>query len=132
MEPRRGHNVGASLFFEKDGEPQGQIGSVGRAQLGSRALLQLVRNVIRSFYTVLTRLEQLTERSSMLSSRWRGTTVTSSISHKNATSEGIKPGGRGKAMLGVCGVGRCRGAKHKGLGMEVENVCPSMLSAGAA
>lgn len=40
-----------------------------------------------------------TERSSMLSSRCRGTTVTSSISHKKATSEGTRPWGRGRAIL---------------------------------
>lgn len=38
----------------------------------------------------------------MLSRRWRGTTVTSSISHRKAASEGTRPRGRGKAMvLGV-------------------------------
>lgn len=44
-------------------------------------------------------LEWLTERSSMLSRRCRGTTVTSSISHRKATSEGTRPNGRGKAMV---------------------------------
>lgn len=34
----------------------------------------------------------------ILSSLCLGTTVTSSISHRNATSEGTSPGGRGKAM----------------------------------
>lgn len=38
MEPCRGHDVGASLFFEEDGEPEGQIGSVRRTESGSRAL----------------------------------------------------------------------------------------------
>jgi hypothetical protein len=34
----------------------------------------------------------------MLSSLCLGTIVTSSISHKKATSDGTSPGGRGKAM----------------------------------
>lgn len=40
----------------------------------------------------------LTPNKSRLSSRCRGTTVTISISHKNATSIGVRPGGKGKAM----------------------------------
>lgn len=35
----------------------------------------------------------------MLSSLCRGTTVTSSISHRKATSEGTSPEGRGKAIF---------------------------------
>jgi hypothetical protein len=35
----------------------------------------------------------------MLSSRWRGTTVTSSISARKATSAWVKPGGKGSAIL---------------------------------
>lgn len=34
----------------------------------------------------------------MLSSRWRGTTVTSSISATKATSAWVRPAGRGSAM----------------------------------
>lgn len=40
-----------------------------------------------------------TPRSSRLSSLWRGMTVTSSISHRNAISGGVSPGGRGNAMI---------------------------------
>lgn len=40
-----------------------------------------------------------TPRSSSRSSLWRGMTVTSSISHKNAISGGVSPGGRGNAMV---------------------------------
>ena len=35
----------------------------------------------------------------MASRRWRGTTVTSSISARKATSEGVRPGFRGAAMV---------------------------------
>lgn len=47
----------------------------------------------------------LTERSSILSSLCLGTIVTCSISHRNATSEGTSPGGRGSAMLCVEALG---------------------------
>jgi hypothetical protein len=40
-----------------------------------------------------------TPSSSSRSSRWRGITVTSSISHRNAISGGVSPGGRGNAMI---------------------------------
>ena len=36
------------------------------------------------------------------SRRWRGTTVTSSISLRNATSDGVRPGVSGAAMAVVC------------------------------
>ena len=39
-----------------------------------------------------------TPSSSRPSSLWRGMMVTSSISHKKATSEGVRPDGRGSAM----------------------------------
>lgn len=42
---------------------------------------------------------QLTPSSWSPSSRWRGITVTISISHKNAVSGGVKPGGNGKAIV---------------------------------
>ena len=42
---------------------------------------------------------QLTPSSSSPSSRWRGITVTISISHRNAVSGGVKPGGSGKAIV---------------------------------
>jgi hypothetical protein len=45
---------------------------------------------------------QLTPRSCSASSRCRGITVTSSISQRNATSGGVKPGGRGNAIV-FCG-----------------------------
>jgi hypothetical protein len=45
-----------------------------------------------------------TPNNSSPSSLWRGITVTSSISHRNAISGGVSPGGRGNAMLAT----RCR------------------------
>lgn len=42
---------------------------------------------------------ELTESRCILSSFWRGTMVTCSISHKKATSEGTSPVGRGRAIL---------------------------------
>lgn len=44
-------------------------------------------------------MEGLTLSRSMLSRRWRGTIVTSSISQRKATSAGTRPDGRGKAMV---------------------------------
>jgi hypothetical protein len=41
---------------------------------------------------------RLTPNRSSLSSRWRGMTVTISISQRKATSEGVKPGGSGRAI----------------------------------
>lgn len=38
MEPCRGHDVGASLLLEEDGEPEGQICSMRRPESRSRAL----------------------------------------------------------------------------------------------
>ena len=42
---------------------------------------------------------RLTPSSWSPSSRWRGITVTSSISHRNAVSGGVKPGGNGRAIV---------------------------------
>ena len=42
--------------------------------------------------------EALTLSRGMLSSLWRGTTVTISISATNATSEWVRPGGSGRAI----------------------------------
>lgn len=42
---------------------------------------------------------QLTPSSSSPSSRWRGITVTISISHRNAVSGGVNPGGSGNAIV---------------------------------
>lgn len=41
----------------------------------------------------------LTPSSSSLSSRWRGMMVTISISHRKATSGGVRPDGSGSAMI---------------------------------
>lgn len=41
----------------------------------------------------------LTPRRWSASSRWRGTTVTSSISQRKAISGGVRPEGRGSAMV---------------------------------
>jgi hypothetical protein len=40
-----------------------------------------------------------TPSNSRLSSFWRGITVTISISQRKATSAGVRPGGRGNAMV---------------------------------
>ena len=42
---------------------------------------------------------KLTARRLRLSSRWRGTTVIISISQRNATSAGVRPGCSGSAMV---------------------------------
>ena len=42
---------------------------------------------------------ELTERRLRLSSRWRGTTVTISISQRKATSIGVRPACRGNAII---------------------------------
>ena len=42
---------------------------------------------------------QLTPSNWSPSSRWRGITVTISISHRNAVSGGVRPEGSGKAMV---------------------------------
>lgn len=41
----------------------------------------------------------LTPSNSIASRRWRGITVTSSISQMNATSAGLRPGAKGRAMV---------------------------------
>lgn len=127
MEPCRGHDIGASLLFEKNCQPERQVGAVWRAKLRSRALLFIWledEGKGSSRY-----MEWLTERSSMLSRRWRGTTVTSSISHRKAASEGTRPRGRGKAMVWVVvmlvtawGVMSCSASKLRV--SRVENVVP--------
>jgi len=43
-------------------------------------------------------LDKLAVSRVMLSRRWRGITVTVSISQRNATSIGVRPAGRGSAM----------------------------------
>jgi hypothetical protein len=43
--------------------------------------------------------QRLTPSRFKLSSLWRGTTVTSSISQRKATSIGVKPGCKGNAMM---------------------------------
>ena len=65
--------------------------------------------------------DALTERRSMLSNLCLGTTVTSSISQRKATSEGVRPGGRGRAMLRALG----RGWKLQRLRWSGQS-CPSV------
>jgi hypothetical protein len=62
----------------------------------------------------------LTPNRSRDSSRWRGKTVTSSISQRKATSAGVKPRGRGRAILDGGGGGkdaprRVRGEEEQSL-----------------
>lgn len=65
---------------------------------------EVSRGPLRGVQFVSTRSTRcgvtLTPNRSMLSSLWRGTTVTSSISQRKATSEGMRPVGRGRAIGG--------------------------------
>lgn len=97
MQPRRGHDISPPLFLEENGEPERQVAPVWGSKCGCCALLKLEIQCLEN----RTRPDALTARRSMLSSLCRGTTVTSSISHKKATSEGISPEGKGNAIVGV-------------------------------
>lgn len=47
-------------------------------------------------------------------SRWRAIMVTSSISQRKAVSGGVRPGGRGRAMVGEVGGWACGGREFDG------------------
>lgn len=95
MQPGRRHDISSSLFLQENCKPERQIAPIRRSKCWRRAL----RKLELKFLEVDTRRDALTERRSMLSSLCRGTTVTSSISHKKATSEGISPEGKGNAIV---------------------------------
>lgn len=103
MQPRRRHNIRPALFLQEQRQPQRQVGTVRRAEGRRRALSSVLEGVPLQAGT--TRWDALTERRSMPSSRWRGTTVTSSISLRKETSEGTSPVGSGNAIVVGLGVG---------------------------
>lgn len=76
------------------GGRRGGVGPCSEKQMVSR----LRSRWQREEGSVATRVQR-TPRSSMLSSRCRGMTVTSSISHKKATSFGTRPLGNGRAIF---------------------------------
>ena len=83
---RRGESGSVSAMRRKE------LSGTQRGKYGLRGILQWKNHV--GF--VLG--QSLTPRSSSPSSRCRGTMVIISISHRNATSEGVRPAGRGSAM----------------------------------
>jgi hypothetical protein len=74
---------------------------------GGGGFCPVCENGVGEFFSVLLRGlggiggGGLTLNKSILSSRWRGTTVTSSISARKATSAWVRPGGRGSAIVGL-------------------------------
>jgi hypothetical protein len=110
VQPGRGEDVGAALFFEEEGEPEGEVGSVWGAEGGGFALFVggFGEFLFFCFVGLFGGAEEeegwgggVTLNKSMLSNRWRGTTVTSSISARKATSAWVRPGGRGSAIAGL-------------------------------
>lgn len=95
VEPGGADDVGAALLFEEEGEPEGEFGAVGGAEGGGFALEMGVSGWFLGGKGGGGR----TPRRWMLSRRWRGTIVTSSISATKATSAWVRPGGRGSAIL---------------------------------
>jgi len=98
VQPGRCDNVGAPLLLEEEGEPERDVAAVWRAQCRG---LALGRGAQSGKVKLGGRRDgdALTESREMGSRRWRGTTVTSSISQRNPTSEGTRPGGSGSAIL---------------------------------
>jgi hypothetical protein len=73
---------------------------------------------------------QLTPSNCKLSSLCRGITVTSSISQRNATSDGINPGGKGRAITLnslQCGRKHLRVVESRVDGSDVRRLWLSML-----
>lgn len=62
---------------------------------------------------------------SMLSSRWRGTTVTSSISARKATSGWVRPGGSGSAIV-------CVVWWWEDVGRNATSSCSRMVAGGSS
>lgn len=113
VEPRGREDVGAALALEEEGEPEGNIASSGRSEGWCWALwgADVSHSPARGAEVTATRpthgVSTLTPNRSILSSLWRGTTVTSSISQRKATSEGVRPAGKGRAIGGVGSRGPC-------------------------
>lgn len=114
MEPRRGHDVCAALPLEEKGEPKWYLAPRGGPKFWCRTLQRQTLaglflpfasgGIVAATRSARVRGQILTPNRSMLSSLWRGTTVTSSISQRNATSEGTRPTGKGSAIRGVGGI----------------------------
>jgi hypothetical protein len=92
------------LAFEEEGEPEGEGGAMWWAESGSWTLEVLDWVAAREkegegACVVGLAGWELTERRLRLSRRWRGTTVTISISQRKATSIGVRPACSGNAMV---------------------------------
>jgi len=104
-EPGWWEDVSSSLAFEEEGEPEGQRRAMRRAESRRWALWMLDLVGEKNWKGEESvwwgwRGQVLTPRRFRLSSRWRGITVTISISQRKATSIGVKPVCRGNAMVG--------------------------------
>lgn len=113
VQPRGRQDVGSALLFEEKSQPEGKVSAMRGTQGRGFALRRQERRVSAlsaagsSLETgerrgegpgVWVLCKELTLSSSMLSSRWRGMTVTSSISARKETSAGVRPGGSGSAI----------------------------------
>jgi hypothetical protein len=110
VEPCWWHDVGAALLLEEERKPEGQLGTMWWSQGRSRALdgngqLGAWDMMVRFWSVEAGR----TLSSSIPSSRPLGTTVTISISQRNETSAGVRPGGCGWAILGYSRLLSCHG-----------------------
>jgi len=74
-----------------------------------------MRDVHQEVVGVGVQVGRLTPSSSRDSRRWRGITFTSSISQRNATSVGRRPGRRGSAIVDVLSSLRSLGEKTVGI-----------------
>lgn len=113
VQPWRRENVGAALAFEEESKPEGNVASLRWVQRFEGPLLHVSFlpavwegtriwpcNLVEGRLTCVGGVRGVhTPSSSRPSSLWRGMTVTSSISHRNAISGGVSPGGRGNAIV---------------------------------
>lgn len=113
MEPCWWHDIGTTLFLKEEGEPEGKLGTMWWSEGGSCALDR--DKSAESSHTKKARLRSVragrTLRRSILSSRPLGTTVTISISQRNETSAGVRPGGCGWAILDYSRLPSCHGGR---------------------
>ena len=98
---QRGRGVGKGGLRGAVGPCMRRDGGLARVfDIGSDVNAPLLTSGVRgrrtSYYMFV-----LTPKSSRASRRWRGITVTCSISQRKPTSLGVSPGGRGRAMLRV-------------------------------
>jgi hypothetical protein len=98
VQPRWGEDVGTALAFEKKSKPEGHVVSLWWVKGFDGSLYSVRLHYYPRKPCCHSGMHTHTPRSSNASSRWRGMTVTSSISHMKAISGGVRPGGRGKAM----------------------------------